>query len=369
MGLELMDFYLAHLILESPTIIPRRRSATGYVGVQKTIPGSTLGGAIIASLRRHNRITAQEAEEIVNNHALISSPAFPREKRLLYPAHPFIWKCKKPGCGRYITTLDQVLKVLGDGGELGPYIIPSTCQEGHSALEKIHPKPLPAATLRQGCGRPDEKEEGLESVKVISVSVSRHRASSIVGALYSYEALPTGLEYWAILAVKEGILDEGIDVIRIGRGVSKGFGKVKLRLRKIEIDKLLNEAPAKSGYTVLYSLSPVVLKSPNHTIDLSMYSQVTGRSTAGKVRLMAVYGSSLTVGGWDIRKNMEWRVINAASPGSLVAAELQGGGVDLALGLVLLGLLGEKIDFDKFRVVGVNMLLPVNTVLGDVLAS
>ena len=360
----LMDFYLANLTIESPTIIPRRRSATGYVGVRETIPGSTLGGAILSSLRRHNRITAQEAEEFAKDHALISSPAFPREKNLLYPAHPFIWRCKEPGCGRYVTKLDEVLKVLEEGCELGPTAIALTCQEGHRALEKMHPRPLPAATLSQGCKSPGEKKEGLESVKVVSVPVSRHRASSIVGALYSYETLPTGLEYWAILTVRQGILDERVDVLRLGRGISKGFGKVKLSLKKLDVNKLQKALPAKAGHTVLYSLSPVVLRGVEHTIDLGAY---TGLS--GGVRVKAVYGSSTTIGGWDIRRNIEWRVVNAASPGSLVLAEVEGDGTSVAHGLILLGLMGEKIDFGGFTLVGLNMMMPIDIILGDVLAS
>ncbi len=362
----LTDFYLANLTVESPTIIPRRRSANGYVGVREMIPGSTLGGAILAALRRYNRITPQEAEELVKSNALICSPAFHKGKSLLYPAHPFIWRCKEPGCGMYITKVDTVLEFLKTGDELNSNIIPSGCEMKHRALEKIHPRPLPAAILRQGGTRTEkeEEEEELKSVKVISVPVSRHRASSIVGALYSYETIPTGLEYWAIIAVREGVLDGRVDVLRVGRGVSKGFGKVKLSLKRIDVEKLQSAAPAKAGRTVLYSLSPVVFRDVNHIIDLNMYSGLPG-----KVKVKAVYGSSTTIGGWDIRRNMEWRVVNAASPGSLVVAELEGDRSSVAQGLTLLGLMGEKIDFGEFAVVGLNMMLPMNIVLGDVLAS
>jgi len=364
-----MEFYLANLTIESLTIIPRRRSTTGYVGVRETIPGSTLGGAILNTLRRNNKITEQEAEELAKSRALRCSPAFRREKSLLYPSHPFIWQCKKPDCKQYVTSIDEVLKMLDNGRELGPELIRSACDAGHRALDKVHPRPLPAEILRQGGTRKKEEEkeeenEDLKSVKVISVPVSRHRASSIEGALYSYETIPSGLEYWAIIAVREGVLDGGVDVLRVGRGISKGFGKVKLSLRRIDVEKLQNAAPVKDGHTVLYSLSPVVLRDVNRIIDLSTYSGLPG-----KVKVKAVYGLSTTIGGWDIRRNMEWRVVNAAFPGSLVVAELEGDGASVAHGLTLLGLMGEKIDFGEFAVVGLNMMLPINIVLGDVLAS
>jgi hypothetical protein len=66
---------------------------------------------------------------------------------------------------------------------------------------------------------------------------------------------------------------------------------------------------------------------------------------------------------------MEWRLEGAASPGSLVAAELEGGGEDTAYGLVHLGLLGNSFDFGGMQLVGLNMMLPAKIVLGDVLAS
>jgi hypothetical protein len=368
-GVGLMDFYLAHLKTESPTIIPRRRSARGYVGVRETIPGSTLGGAVLTSLIWHKMITPQEAEELGKRQMLISSPAFPRERSLLYPSHPFIWRCKEPGCGTYVSTLDTVFKVLEEGREIDPDVIPSTCEKGHRALEKLHPRPLPAAILRQGGESLRKELDRIESVKVVSVPVSRHRASSIVGALYSYESLPTDMEYWAIMAVKEGILAEGDYVLRIGRGVSKGFGKVGLSLKRINIERLANASSVKGQHIVLYSLSHVVFKDNNWQIDLHEYGNLTGKPSAGKVNVKAVYGSTESLGGWDTMRNMQWRVENAASPGSLVAAEVEGYGVEVVNGLAFLGLLGQKVDFDEFSLVGVNMMLPLDTVLGDVLAS
>jgi hypothetical protein len=85
----LMEHYLATLKLKSPAIIPRRRSARGYTGVKDTIPGSTVGGAILAWLRRHNKVDIKQAEELAKCGGIVSSPAFPRKNnKLYYPAHP-----------------------------------------------------------------------------------------------------------------------------------------------------------------------------------------------------------------------------------------------------------------------------------------
>lgn len=370
----LMEHYLAHITLKSPAIIPRRRSARGYVGVKDSIPGSTLGGAVLSSLRRHNKIDTKEAEELVKSGGIISSPAFPREKnKLYYPSHPFIWKCKQPGCRRYVTTIEKVLNLLETGSELSRDIIPLACDEGHRSPEKQQ-KPLPASTLLHG-GRTDKdmdecrELEFVESVRFVSVPVSRHRASAIVGALYYYEALPTGLEYWAIVSVRESIVSEGSYEIRIGRGVSKGFGKADLKFKKINLERLQNKLTQKSGNLVLYTLSPAVFRDEDKVIDLRSYMGSAGKHSAGLLRIKSVYGVSERVGGWDVMRNSQWRLDNASSPGSLVAAELEEGGEDCAYGLISLGLQGMSLDFGEARLVGLNMMLPAKIVLGDVLAS
>lgn len=372
MVVGLMEHYLATLKLKSPAIIPRRRSARGYTGVKDTIPGSTVGGAILAWLRRHNKVDIKQAEELAKSGGIVSSPAFPRKNnKLYYPAHPFIWKCKDPECGAYVTTIERVLNELESGKELDTDIIPSACGEGHRSLEKLQ-RPLPASILLKGVNNDKDTKSGqqhFESVRHVSVPVSRHRASSIVGALYSYEALPTGLEYWAIVSIKEGIMGEGNYEIRIGRGVSRGFGKAELRTKKIDIDRLLKTMPSKRGHMVFYALSPVAFREGESVIDLSVYRDLTGKPSAGLVRVRSVYGYNVTVGGWDVRRNTEWRLEGAASPGSLVAAELEGGGEDIAYGLVQLGLLGNSVDFGGMRLVGLNIMLPAKIVLGDVFAS
>ena len=363
----MMEFYLAGLTLLSPTIIPRKRGARGYVGVRETLPGSTLGGAILASLRRYNKITAQKAEEIARKYSIICSPAFPKQNRLLYPSHPFIWRCKEPGCESYVTVIDKVLEVLNGVVELRPDLL--KCENGHTALERRHPSPLPASTLSRGGKSTGDDEKRLDSVKVVSVAISRHRASSIKGALYSYETIPTGVEYWAITAAEKGLLDEDRYLIRIGRGISRGFGKAELSLKKIDVEKLKEKSKPESKTVVLYSLSPVVLKDNNHTIDLRVYGDLTGTASGGVVSVKSVYGSPVTIGGWNVKSNLEWKVVNAASPGSLVVAELKGDDMDLAYGLTFLGLIGEKIIYDNFQLVGVNMMFPAKDDLGDVLAS
>jgi len=121
-GMRLLE---ARLVLKSPAIVTQRRLERGFVKPADHIPGSTLRGAILASLYRAGKLSADDLRREAEEPSLLASPAYPvvGSSRSV-PATPFMFllqalrSLRGPharGCGE-----------AGAGRELEPPLPPTT---------------------------------------------------------------------------------------------------------------------------------------------------------------------------------------------------------------------------------------------------
>lgn len=351
-----MAFLEITLEILSPTVVVERRTLRGFLKPLDYIPASTLRGAIVSGLYRMGVVGDDFLESERRSPSVIASYAYPVVDggKRSYPGHPFMYKCKV--CGAVEDRLSEVVEDLEEGGELRE-AGRVACRRGHVALDALYSKPYPS-------GEGGEVPAG----RFICTGVSKGRGSSEVGMLYEYEAMTPGRRFWATLALPDG-LEEHIDglEVRIGRGVSRGFGRSKVvRSRVISLDDVamkIKEGMAHGKYFVLYASSPLVSCSGSsyapYPLEIGLPEAIAMPVACerGRLKIKAVYGrADFRIGGWDMYGNVEKPAIKFATrPGAVVTAEFVGSPSSLAA----LSLLGTVERLGDTAITGVNMLHPV----------
>lgn len=361
-----LKFFELNLELLSPAIVATRRTKTGYVAGDKDyIPSSTLRGAILTALYRDGKLDEAflRSEEAL---LVVASAAFPIYRgRKSYPCHPFAYRCKACASEGEEVGENYVMEVLPllERGEEPAY--KHSCSKGHVALEPLHPSPC--IVVSKDGRRLVRADVGKH--EMTCVGISRKRATSERNLLFEYEAVAAETEFWATLAVPDKLsrLIEDLGEIRVGRGVSRGFGRAKFKANPVSLEGLMEKyrelIPFKRGRLVLYSLSPMLHCSGNkywpypEEIDLSRFSKLCGMSDGGSLRIEAVYGrTGFYSAGWDILKNEERPTFSdVPSCGSIAVCFFSGE----AEALVPLGLVGTTEKVGSFTITGVNMLMPI----------
>jgi len=348
---------ILEIILEilSPTIITERRSPRGFLKTLDYIPASTLRGAILSELYRNGIIGDDFLKSEREKPSVIVSYAYPvtSSGEKCYPSHPFMYKCKV--CEEYENYLGKIIENLERDEKLKE-LIDITCKNGHMALENLYSKYYPSETGKVPASR------------FICTSVSKKRGSSEIGMLYEYEAITPGRKFWATLAIPDKI-EKYIDEleIRIGRGISRGFGLSKIIKSKVvslkDVAMRIEEALTHSRYIVLFGLSPLISCHEKFytpyplEIDLSNIAEMSTLNEKGKLMIKTVYGKAdFHIGGWDMYKNVEKTSVKFATrPGAIVVAEYNG----TPLALAALSFLGTVERLGDTLITGVNMLHPV----------
>jgi len=355
------------LRVESPTIVAERGHRSGFKSL-KHIPGQTLRGAVISALYRDGVINDKRVSEESKEPTVIASPAYPlfRNKQAL-PAHPFIYKCK--ACGRVHDSLKESLDSLAKNKV--EELILVTCPTdkggcGKPAVKSLYGKPI-TDTL---------EEARVATFAQISVAISKGRGAAEVGMLYSNEVLAVGQHFWATLVLPDDL--EPPSELRVGRGISRGFGRFSVKTQKISETELQRRADNLAEYImsggrrlVFYAVSPLVEVSLNSaTPNISkIYLNDVARLVQpeiGKVRLriFSVLGQKSFVTGWDVKENRPRPPLPSAGAGSLVVADVENGKPDeAALGLTWLRFIGT-VEYLEVRnahtlYTGVNMLQPI----------
>jgi hypothetical protein len=376
-----MRFYEARIKILSPTIIPGRRVERGYKGQLNYIPSTTLRGAILTSLYTHGYISLEEAKSIGGSYELLVSNAYLIDDGFKsYPSHPFMYKCKVPHKNEkgetvieskiFISEYD-VVGALKDGRDPK---FKFECSMGHVAIEYPHPRPV---------RKSDKDGEAFREVDVkvqsmISVGISKRRATSQAGMLYEYDAMIEGQEFWCYIGISKDSIYERIKgglEIKIGRGVSRGFGhSIIEEVREISLDKMMGDLKS-SGVAVegrnivFYALSPLLetdgLKSykpyPSklNLDSLMEICEIGGK--AGVLEIKKVYGKSRTLHcGWDMHGNIRRPIFeHVASEGCIAVGSITGGG-NIPQSLAILSLIGYPIKIsENYMLTGVNMLTPI----------
>lgn len=354
-----MKFLEVEVEILSPTIITERRSVRGFLKALDYIPASTLRGAVISELYRRGIVDEGFLRSERVKPSIIVSYAYPitSDGRRTYPAHPFMYKCKLCNNkeGKIENVLSNVINDLESNGKLTEPIY-TTCKQGHVALESLYSEPYP------------EEKNKVSTARFLCTGVSKERGTSETGMLYEYEAITPGRKFWATMAVPEE-LEKYIDglEVRIGRGISRGFGMskivkssvVSLRGMASKIENIVSSR----GYLVLYASSPLVscyetsYEPYPSSIDLSRVTAMLAIGDGGKLEVKAVYGrSDFRIGGWDMYENVEKTSIKFATrPGAIVVAKYSGS----PLALAALSLVGTVERLGDTVITGVNILHPV----------
>jgi hypothetical protein len=353
--------------LRSPTILPVRRSAAGYVGTLGYIPPTTLRGAILTALYMQGKIGEEKLREEDIKPRLIASPAYPidAEGRRSRPATPFVWECKacrmesercknenKEKEVKYIINREEefVKKIY----ENAPLNIPSECPERkHRALKALHPKPIPDV----------EKV----TTRHISVAIDKSRGVAVKGMLYSYDVILPPQTYWATLTLPDEYGVDGRFEVRVGRGSSRGFGLAEIEVQR-EIS-LAEKAEEYSNYikgdtVVMVATSPTLQGGIDpqpypKTLDLANIAAQLGFNIADcTLNIEKVYGKTVRVrGGWNILKDAPRPDYYAKAQGSVVSARIDAKSrKDAAIGLAALAYHGTIEELGGYTITGVNML-------------
>jgi len=366
----------------SPTIIPARRVERGYKGQLKYIPSTTLRGAILTSLYMQEYISLEEAKSIGGSYELLVSNAYILDGEFKsYPSHPFMYKCKIPHKDAekseevfeskiFIYEYD-VANALKSG--IDPKF-KFECSRGHAAIEYPHPQPV----RKSDKGEEEFKEVDVKVQSMISVGISKRRATSQAGMLYEYDVMVEGQEFWCYIGTSRDDIYERIKSgleIKIGRGISRGFGHSVLeKVKEISLDDLVEDLKT-SGVAVedrniiFYSLSPLLeiddLKSYKpypSKLNLNLLMEICGvDEKAGVLEIKKVYGKGRTLHcGWDMYGNIRRPIFDhVASEGSIAVGSITNGG-NIPLSLALLSLIGYPIKISQnYILTGINMLTPI----------
>lgn len=351
-----LNVYKLYLRLESPVALPLRRARMGYLGLPPFIQATTLRGAIITALMQERILDRESVMLESNTPTIIASPAYPIVDGLeSRPAHPFIFLCKK--CQAMVNS-QEILRKLTSSDNLD---IPSECPNKHRALQQLHPSPI--ITAKGGVERAE-----VAGTRYVSVSISRRRASSVKGVLYSYEVLAESQTFWATVSSYRELDLNGL-VLLLGRGASRGLGRIKIvEASQVDISKSGKQVHDDAKGVLLQSFSPLLgfrnlgqewAPYPSE-IDLTALSKSMGTEFGGKLQIRKVYGRTVQFdSGWDfVRGNLRPR-FKVKAPGTLIHATVRDASGDIGLALTALRYLGTVECCDSFPITGVNMLEPM----------
>ncbi|RLI11228.1 hypothetical protein DRO33_04410, partial [Candidatus Bathyarchaeota archaeon] len=216
----------------------------------------------------------------------------------------------------------------------------------------------------------------------VQVGIDRPRGSSAPGVLYAYELIRPGCVYAGLMAVVENsylmaFLNERLAggrasfTAHVGRGVSRGFGKVRLTLRELRLDELrpgwLKSELRAGEQVVLEATSPVFVENGGFmpvppwpgcelTLDGRWYESIVGQRASLRLKVSGVYSrrGSVVYRGWSVRTRKPKMPIRALPAGSLLVCEVVEGELREPL-ISLLPILG----LNSASSMGFNQLAPI----------
>jgi len=322
-----VKLYEVRLVLKSPAIITRRRTERGYIRPLEYIPGSTLRGAIVTALFRAGLLGEEDLSREASQPSILASAAFPlAEGHRTLPATPFMARCKL--CGHTQDLTESAAKALEGGHNPEfPGFCPRCLSRGLvSPLEPMHGEPVYLEGGEYKTFRP-------RTFRATSVGISKTRGAAVREMLFEYEAIVEGAEFWARIAIADGIELPGRLEVTLGRGSSRGFGWAELSLTPVQAQP----APSRG---VFIALSPLL---PEKAWEWG----------GSKVEVERAFGRTFPVQlGWDIRKGAPRPFATLVKPGAVALVSQSCDPAALRAGLPVI-LSGDVIT-------GLNALVPVD---------
>ncbi|MBS7649018.1 hypothetical protein KEJ17_05180 [Candidatus Bathyarchaeota archaeon] len=268
-----MKIYSVKMRVESPLICTEEQIGNVLRHSGACLKGHTLRGGFLGPAYHEY---PDEVIEESRNPQLMFHPAYPVFEGLnAEPAHAFTYSCKI--CGA--TEEKDPYEALS---ELGEDRIPEVmvCRNDHIFSIKT----LAGSLVVRKNGRFEKKDSEFTSVK--SIGINRFLKGAEHKMLYEYIALSPGSEFRSII-VDLGNRMEKLKLvekneIRIGRGVTRGFGRVSIKI-SLEKDALDEESERiarvlqkRNGIIILRALSTVCrLKKVSKGISTEPFPNIT----------------------------------------------------------------------------------------------
>ncbi|MDJ0268946.1 MAG: hypothetical protein NXY59_00050 [Aigarchaeota archaeon] len=345
----------------TPAIVSTRVSDRGYVAPSSYIAATTVRGALLSSLLYHGYVDEELVAKEAERPSVIASPAYPLsgEGKRALPATLLHIRCKV--CKE--VRIPQDFRITAEGIEGAETL----CRNGHPAVESPHPKPVYLSG-----------EKGMEDANVscespINVGMSRYRASAAGKMLYIYEAISPKSRFWFRVVSLEDVEVPSQQTLWLGRGITRGFGEARMRVRsEISFEGLaerMRDASREGRELLFYSLSPIARvdgdKYCGYPSRVDLY-RLSAKRRGGELRIRNIYGRPIDVSlGWSITREREGErpnLFSVAPMGSLVVASPHETSPE---DLAMLFLAGTVEDVLGSPITGLNMLGPAELALGE----
>ena len=380
-----MKVFNVNLNLLSPAIIVKRTGKTGYSTLTNYIPASVVRGAFLSKFYREG---ISEVVQESKNPKILFTYAYPAQT---YIAHAFTVENKITK--NVYTLIDSpsdlihgipliVDKFIGKIELYKKKLLDKLRQikddvERRILIEKINS--LHMVLFKNIVGLPVRIKNNTafrfeaKTYTTMSVGISKNRATSEEGMLFSYEALATGLNYQCKIIDLEEKFEDYLDElnlnlkdgfeIRLGRGISRGFGRTLVKLcesydAEKKVDERLSEIIEhielmNNKYVILKAESPIslplalpsglsVVTTPEE-LNLSSYwiKKWSKLNIDIKLKLLETYGQQMTIKSFSVRTGLMKPQIKASKPGSIFIYESKNyAKEDLAIALSWLEILG-----------------------------
>ena len=330
----------------SPTIITSEVGRKGFVYSVFTdiIPGSIFKGAILTAALVENVLKSREdANQMAKSPDFAFSPLVRSSSQDIMPLSNLLithelcyttkWEKDKIfslGAHKLATAIDYEHSLM----ELEDHFLSHKIKEGWKyAPGEIKKQPGRPAIKKNGSWR--LLSDGPLESYYIQVALDHSRGSAAPGMLYAYEHIIPGILYSGVAITSSvcplrDLLERNTVNVRIGRGISRGFGKVRLNIRTLQLPRL---SELRGGeQVVLEALSPVFVEDPLPrppkkgdllVLDPNWYDRLLNVDINAGFRVKAVIGRFTTYRGWSLRTKLPKLPISALAEGSLLICEVE----------------------------------------------
>lgn len=377
-----MSVSLVEIKLESPTLLVQRVGRTGFSSIVGWIPGSALRGSIITWSVRSGHLNEEVYAREMSSPTLIVHPAYPVDGETTRPPTPYTLSCKIDklvidvlGRDRIKNlTLAKDIKTFVDlMGDPSLYCIKS--QGIPNSTKRIN---IPVIPSKGVIVRKYSPPNGEQVDVLTSVAINKTIRAAEKGMLFNYEVLLPDQKFRTLVIDRsenrdfiEYLRSEGL--LFLGRGTSRGLGRVKVRIIKTwelevlakglehQVEKWLVESDG--GIRVaLYARSPITqmrgwgVSSPLPKLDLSWIGEEVnlGLAIGTDNRVLAVGGRTkfLSV---SYPTGLPRPSFSCSDRGSIFIMESKDSRSKVSRAISL----GSILGWDRLAVLGLNFLQPL----------
>lgn len=346
------DYMLYRYVLKllSPTVIVTRAGARGivYTAGPPYIPGSQVRGALLAYMLSEGHADRRRLHEeaLEPKHAV--TPALPCEgaKDSLYKeaelAHAlcYTYKLRADGERAEVRCINPK-EVIEDGRISADSLQAMFVRQEASELRSSTPwrrlperEPYHGPVVVRG-GKMFRAD--VEKDVYVEVGLELSRGGAKPGALYAYEYIVPGQHFTGYITCAQGsLLCELLGklsgrgaLVRVGKGIGRGFGLAKLLAERVKPER--GEELREGEYTVLkvvgltFVISPEgsqLARPPRQGDRLSAKAWLAREKRSLVMEVTEVLGSVATYMGWSYRTGSPKLPVSALQPGSLIVARV-----------------------------------------------